>query len=143
MKTESRLVVDALRIGSKESSNCIFILIMTPRMSIRWFSKIKKVRKRWSKTGSLNVKILFLKGLKNGTVLRRRNVPFWQKGTFGPMCSCYSDQLLKTQMRMFGCCQGCPVGYLGSKECVGTVFIRPPHSWYHSLRARFWRRGGY
>ena len=45
-KTENALVVDALRIDSKESPNCTFILIVTARTSIRWFSKIQKVCKK-------------------------------------------------------------------------------------------------
>ena len=74
VKTENRLVVDALRIGSKESSNCTFILIWRHQRQFDDFQSFKKCVKRWSKTGSLNVKILFLKGLIGGSTFEIRKI---------------------------------------------------------------------
>ena len=72
LKTENALVVDALGMGLKESPNCTFILIVTPQFDD--FQRFKKCAKRQSKTGSLNLKILFLKGLIGGSTFEIRKI---------------------------------------------------------------------
>ena len=73
-KIEISLVVDALEICSKQSSNLTFILIMTPRTSIRWFSKTKKVAKKWSKKGPLNLSVSMANVLVGGSTFEIRKI---------------------------------------------------------------------